>query len=137
MAKITSIDRAVARILAAQIEEVVRGFVDEQGLAVKYGGGAIAADGNSITLRYEVAIKNAEGIAETRERNDYKNLCTFFHLKPEWLDQEFTATGTVYNVSGLSQKSRKFPVLATRGDGKVFKFTALTIVNAFRAKEVK
>jgi hypothetical protein len=52
---------------------------------------------------------------ETVEQKAYKLFCTDYKLKPEWLGKTFRDRGVTYTITGLSIRSKRFPVLTDGG----------------------
>ena len=132
--KITELNRPSVELLRNKIEELLKPIEEEFNIKVSLNGGRFS--NTMYNPKIELSIINDEGgIAETKERTDYKRNCVFFDLKEEYLDQSFTVAGTEYLVVGLKPRSRKYPIIAkdTRSN-KSYKFGADTVRRAFKEK---
>ena len=119
-------DSATLKMLRNDLDSALKVVADKYGIGVKAGNATYSPE--NATFKVELAVKNEGGMAVTKEATEYKRMANFMGLKAEWLNQEFLFRGEKYLVVGLKPKSYKFPVLAKRYDGKVFKIP----VNAVR-----
>ena len=95
---------------------------------VKFELGNISYTPTSCKIKLSAAvIDTLSGVAETRERTNFKIYAPTLGLKREWLDKSFGYLGYQFVVVGLRPQSWKRPVLVQRNDGKIFKFTAETV----------
>lgn len=86
-----------------------------------------ASFGATVTFKLEAAPMDMNGDATSKTAEDFKRGAYLFGLQPTDLGREFIANGARYKVTGLAIKSRRFPILVEREDGKVFKFPAETV----------
>jgi hypothetical protein len=62
-------------------------------------------------------------------------MAKMYGMSPEDLGKSFTYGRDQYTIVGLSRKSHKFPLLAKRSDGKVFKFPVDVVSIFFHKKD--
>ena len=131
MAKIETIDRQTCRILANEIENELQVIAEKYGVSIKRGNASF--NSNDMTIKIEIAtISN--GVINSREAEDFKLYGKAFGLKEEWLNKTFkTYSGETIEIIGLKPRSRQYPVLGKKSNGRVFKYNA-NEVKAFMTK---
>lgn len=77
-------------------------------------------------IREAVEEGDLLAIESPREVTDYNRYREVYDL-PE-LGSEFVDRGETFTITGLNPRSTKYPVLATRADGKRFKFPVITVL---------
>ena len=115
-------DRVTLRVLRADIEAALASVAAKHNLTVTTGG--IRYSPTLATVKVEFA-KEGSG---NRVEQEFKRYAELFDLSPDDLGKKFKFNGAVFTVTGLKPNSPKFPLLATRADGKVFKFPVTTFV---------
>ncbi len=61
-------------------------------------------------------------------RRDWETYAKLFKLDPSWLGRTFETRGETFTIVGVKPLAEKFPVLAEKKDGRLFKFSAETII---------
>jgi hypothetical protein len=88
-------------------------------------------DSTYATLKFQFALKTANGTVASKESEDFKRWCNRYGLQPTDLGRRFSARGERYEIVGLKTKAHAYPILATKiGTGKCFKFGATTVKTA-------
>ena len=119
--KIDTFNKASCRVLRNVVEETLQEVAKEHGVCIKVGSGSFS--GNNFTFKVEASVIGANGIALSKEAESFKMLAKAYNLEASDLHREFTFRGDAYKIKGLSSRSEKFPILATKlSDGKTFKF---------------
>lgn len=123
-------DRPACREVSDKVLEALKPIAAQLGLSIKKHPGSYSSQ--NFVMKLEFAVIGEEGMAMTRERQDYTEQCWRFGLKPEWLDKIFTTdSGDSYQITGLRTRGRKFPVLATHTRTKKgYKFPARAVIRA-------
>ena len=121
-------DRNDLRTLNAAMQKALNTVAAEHGLQITLKAGSYEADGSRFTTKIEALAPNASGEIVSQEAKDFQNYATGYDLKPGDLGKVFQSNGHSYTISGMKPRSRKFPIIATRDDGKSYKFTAEAIV---------
>jgi hypothetical protein len=121
-------DLKKARQLEAEVIAMLKPLAEKHGMAVRLKGGTIYP--SELLIKVSIAEKSESGEALTREaitlrdhaeqfglpKDCYGKTVIFNHMKNE----EFV-------LIGIKPRSWRFPVLAKRKDGKVFKFPINTV----------
>jgi hypothetical protein len=119
---IKAFDRTNLRLISADIEAVLKPIAIKYGITFTYKGARFLAD--NATFKIEGATVGAGGVANTRERDNFKLYASMYGLKETDLDKEITYGGTRYIIKGLNTRRQKYPVVATRiADGKTILLT--------------
>lgn len=127
---ITEFNKDVCGRLGREIEEALKPLAEKHGIVIRYQGGRYAA--GQYYPKIECAVRMADGTVETTEVRDFKQWANAFGLEPTQLGQSFTHRGEVFKICGLKPSSKKMPVLASRKDGKTFKFGAELVAKALK-----
>lgn len=129
--KIETINRKVAQKLGDEISKALQSTAEKFGVDIKLGRCTFAA--NNCRFIIEVATLNESGIAETREREDFRTYAHVYGFAPDDLGKLFPFQNETYTIIGLKPQSRKFPILGRNGK-KVFKFMPSTVLKALGRK---
>ena len=122
-------DRKKVQLLRTKIAEVLEPLGKELGLKMSVVGNASFSNSN-VTFKVEVAEVNEDGEAQTRAVEEFKAYAVLYGLQEDMFGKTFTIGSNIYKICGLKAKAHKYPVLAKRSDGKVFKFSVSSILNA-------
>ena len=95
---------------------------------IKVELGQINYSPSNATASVQISSIDGDGVVNTRQREDYLMHCSFLGLNKDWIDKEFAHNGSIFKITGLKPKSRKYPVMAERTDGKTFKFPTDLII---------
>ena len=118
--KMKRIGSGELKLLATEIEEAVQSVAKKHGIQIKRGRGVYG--GANATLKLEIATMGTGGQVQTREAEDFKLYAKLYGMEADDLGKEFTDfDGEVYKITGFKPRSRKYPVLVERCDGKGFK----------------
>lgn len=131
MARTTQFDKAECKRVASAAESLLKIWAADNGLHVEVRGGTYAD--SSYSMKVEWSVVSEDGVINTRAMLDWKRYAAMYDLDPEWLGAEFMSRGISFTVCGFSPRSRKYPVLAKRADGKTFKFTPVALKRHFAA----
>lgn len=115
-------DRPTLRILGDEIEAALVPVAKKHGISIRRGRGTFTEE--SYTVRIECSLLNEKGEAVTKEAQDFQRYAGLFGLEPGHFGRVFQYQGERFTICGLKVRSRKFPILARRSDGKVFKLNA-------------
>ena len=85
---------------------------------------------NNCRFKLNVALLDGDGKAITEEADCFKNNAKLFGFEPDDFGRKFTFRGQSYTVCGLKPKSSKYPVIATSGNGKSYKFPCRAVLEA-------
>ena len=130
--KIQKVDRKAIRFLQEFVQENLQERANEEGLGVTFTlGSGRYSNGATGRITIEVSVNAPDGSEQTKEMLDYKEYAGLFQLDPGYLGKAFVFKGRSYTVAGLRPGATKFPVLATRDDGKRLAFPAETVARLF------
>jgi hypothetical protein len=127
--KISQLDRQTLQIVRTKMDEAL-GALEEIGIHARTGH--ISYQDQNATVKVEISVLGIGGEVVTKEALDYDHNRARRGL-PE-RGTQFTSRGTLYTITGFKPRSRKYPVLATRADGRTFKFP-IDAVKPERASE--
>ena len=120
-------DKPTVRATRERLQSALDAVASELGCQIKVGSATFERDGSRCTFKIDCAAVGEDGAVETREASDFTRCATQYGLRPDDLGAEFTKGGETFTVIGCKPKSYKYPILARRNDGKVFKFPAATV----------
>lgn len=110
---IKKIDRAACRLIGDEMEAAVQGVAEKHGLQITRGRSVYM--GPNATYKFEVAVLNADGQAETKEFTDLKTAIpyidgvTLADLDVEYNDP-FLPIGP-FKITGWRIRARKNPFI--------------------------
>jgi len=114
------IDKVTLQWLRKTLNTILAEFAAEEGISLKLGNCTFTP--SNFIFKLEGALINADGVAETKERDDFKYYATMYGLNASDLDKEFVFRNEKYKVVGLNPRSRKYPINVVRlNDGKRFR----------------
>ncbi len=120
--------RSKCNEVAAEAQRILRAHFGDQFQIDTKGG---TWSGGSYTMKMEFAEMGQDGVANTREVQDFCRLAERYGLDEADLGKEFGGgSGRRFKVCGVKPKSHTYPILGARldangrEDGKVFKFPA-------------
>jgi len=108
-----------AKNILARIEAELPALGQKLGLKLTPGR---ASYGDTVELKIEAAPILADGSAISKEAEDFKRYAMDYGLEPSDLGRTFDSNGWTFTLTGLRPGRPKFPLLARRSDGKIFKF---------------
>lgn len=112
--KIEKITRALCKTLRDQLNAALVPLAKELGVTIRCGNASYSD--NAVKFKLEVAVDGYDPVKE-----EYEQLCLLYRLTKEQRGEAFTYNGHRYTLAGISAKARKFPIIATRDDGKRYK----------------
>ena len=125
---IKSFDRNSCKVLSENMMKELEKVAKKYGVHVERGRGTFTGPNFDIKVKFSTV---SDGAVQTKERQDYERFHASCGLPGDLLDGQFVYNNKVYTVIGLKPRSKKYPVLAEREDGKVFKFGANFINSVF------
>ena len=128
------IDRDRCKTIRKHLEDALELFNKANPDIVAHVGNASYSHHNA-TFKIEIASVNTDGSVETKEARAFKQCAVMLGLIPENLGDIFTVRGQSYQIVGAKPRSPKYPILAERSDGKVFKFPESTVIRALGVRK--
>lgn len=120
--EINQLDKQSLTRIRDQINAALEMVADDLGLNITVGSCRYTA--KNATLKVEIATLSDDGSIQNKEREDFKIWAPSYGLSSGDLGKTFESNGNTYEVCGLKRRSRKYPILAKRADGRMFKFAA-------------
>lgn len=124
--QLTQFDRTSVRALAESIEQALQAVGNQYGVEIKRGSGRFDAGEFKLSLHCTVLA----GATERKNENDrleFELYAYRYGLTGTDFGRTFTSGDTTYTIVGVKPKSKRFPIICERADGKRFKMTALTV----------
>ena len=112
-------------ILRADITAALATVAKTHGITIATG--RCTYTGQTATFKLDIGTISGDGVAVTKEAESFTRNAVIFGLLPEDLGKSFVSGGLSFVVAGLKPASTKYPILARREDGKVFKFGEDTV----------
>ena len=124
-------DREAVREARDDLQRAVVDFEGSHGVEVKIGNAKFTD--NNMVFVLEVALKDADGTAISKEAEDFKFHACRLGFKASDLGREFVSwNGKRFVVQGLARKNRKYPILAKcLDDGRTYKMTSEQVLKGF------
>lgn len=131
MEKIERFDKGNMKMLREEIEAVLDFIYNDYGVKLEIGN--ITYSGEKFTTRltgYAGAPAEKEKLERKADQaeKDFGILSLLYGLAPDDLGKTFAASGHIWKIKGIKAKSKKYPILCSREDGKMFKFSASTVL---------
>ena len=107
------------------IEKALREVGSEYGLSFEVG--KIGFFDTSLTAKIECVINNEENGDNSVAKHIWDKHCVIFALKPEDFGKTFESKGNIFEICGCKPNNTKYPILAKKSNGRVFKFNVASI----------
>ena len=108
------------KFLRDLINTTLKDISAQQKLDIRAGN---ASYGDSyIDFKLTCTLKGDKNEILGKEAEAFKDNAYLLDMKPEDLGKKFKFNNKTYTLIGMKTKSRKFPLLGKRDDGKVYKF---------------
>ena len=106
-----------------EILDAIKPIIDKYGISANFNA-AGSYDSNSVLLKLELCVINkSTGLADTKERRDFRQNAIFWGLSPDDLDRHFVYNNKSYKIIGARPKSRAYPIIGESvAHGKRYKF---------------
>lgn len=117
--KITQLDRQNLKLLRSEIDVALKSLGDKYGIAFQAGNASFTY--NNATFKLECNTIGVGGEVIDKDMAEFKSYGSMYGLKDTDLGRLINYNGNIYTVKGLRSSSKKFPIIAKRQDGKMFK----------------
>ena len=107
-------------VIREAIEDNLKEFANEHNLALRFVSGSF--NDHNMTCKIEFAVKDESGKTQSKEADDFKFYGPSYGFKVTDLGRSFRLRNQNYTITGLKPRSRLYPILARRDDGKLYKF---------------
>jgi hypothetical protein len=120
MSKIEKIGKPECRIIRETVTAALNEALAEFGLKANLGN--MTYSGSNVTSKLTVSVADYNA-----DEEEFKKGCWKYNLKPSDFGRKFESNGDTFTLCGLKPRSRKYPFLGRRGDGKKYKFPASVV----------
>lgn len=124
------LNRATLRAISTDAEAALASVAKKHGVQIDVGG--IRYNADHATMKVEIAAIASDGTAKTKEATDFERYADSYGLKASDLGREFNYLGDTFTLIGAKPRSTKYPLLAKRSDGKVYKLPLNVVKYALR-----
>lgn len=132
--KITHFSREACHDLFKSVDAALRIIGQEHGITLKRGRATFTID--NCVMKITAAIER-NGVVQTPDAKAYLSQYFLYDLPSDGLGKTFTYLGYAYTIIGLRPRSRRYPVITTRSDGRVTKFPAATVRGALLTQDLR
>lgn len=115
--KIKQIGRDECKMIRELVNMALEDALSDLGLKASIGN--MTFDYETVSSKLTIAIEEYDA-----GKSDFMKGCWKFDLNKSDFGRKFESNGEVFTICGLKPRSRKYPILGKRADGKVFKFPA-------------
>lgn len=131
---IKTFDRQACRDVRKELDLALAELGKKLGLSIKSGRGSFTP--TDLTIKVECAVIGDGGEVMNKEATEFKQYAKSYGLEPTDLGKKFPFRHDEYTIVGLKGRSYKFPILAKRSDGKIFKFPSKDVLRYLGRHEV-
>ncbi len=117
---ITQFNKSACNTVADEAMAALQEVATRHGLTLKREGGRF--DTGSFTLKTTFVCTTEGGIPADWARN-----AKLLGLEPSDFGKSFVSRGQTYTICGVKIRARKYPVLAKKADGGIYKFPEATV----------
>lgn len=119
----TTVNRQTAKAIGAEIKSALQEVAGRHGMTVEYKGVTFDPTG---MIRPRVELRTASA-----DESEFSLYATRYGLEPKDYGAEFTSSGRLFRISGVSPRSPKRPILCEEvATGRTFKFTPAGVTRA-------
>jgi len=122
MPKINEFTRKNLRELLDAMETALQEVSKEYNVNIKLGRAKFSSE--TFDVKFSGSLASIDGKSKTREEIDFERYAFRYGLTPEDLGKEFDFVGEKYKIIGARPRATKYPICATKGDGKTYRFRA-------------
>lgn len=117
--KITKFDRTNLRDLRQDIDAALKAVADKHGISIRAGNARFMPQSASMKLELGTIGEGGQVIDTSAE--EFKVYAPLYGLSADDLGKKFKSfDGCIYTITGCRPKSRRFPIIAARADGRAF-----------------
>ena len=116
-----SMTSARIKRLRVLIEDELKSLGEREGFSITVGNATFMT--NSVTFKLKASTVNSDGSVNTEEAEAFTREARLYGLDPEMLGKTYKTPRGDFTVAGLNRRGRKFPILASNGNGSLYKFS--------------
>ena len=118
-------NKAKVKALRAAIEKAVAQVEQEWDVDVTVGNARFTNE--SVKFQFNVVEKrtdsNGQAVTVSLEQIDFERNCWKWGLQATDIGRQFFHNGKRFTLTGSKSRAHRYPIQATRSDGRTFKFT--------------
>jgi len=129
---ITQITPAICKDMREQLNAALALVAKD--FNVSFDIGKMTYSSDSVTMKVEALLNNADGTTTTPEAKAYLEMANrpYTEAEPEWLGKEVTTvSGEKLTLVGYRPRARKQPYIVTKGNGKQYIMTEVALFRAY------
>ena len=124
------INREACSLISEQVVEELKNLEKKYGIKFEAAGGNFTK--TNYTMKLSASIVES-GKVLTRESEAFKKNAHLYGFKSTDLGRQFLKNNTIYKITGLNTRGRKFKILGERMlDGVAMKFTVDSVLSALK-----
>ena len=122
-------DKKDLAALREALDAAVKMVAEEHGINGIVKNARYERDGSMVSIGIDFTRVNANGVVETKERNDYLAYAEMEGMKTEWIDKKFShPQHGAFSIIGYKPRSQKYPVLYNRIGKRAYKASVAQII---------
>ena len=126
--------KAIVREIADEAIVMLEELADKRGISVTYGGGNYSK--SNAVLKFEFAILNEGGVAQTRTVEDWATFAPRYGLPVDGIGKMFQTGNGYFRIVGWKHGNSKYPVICEKvADGKQYKMTPMQVKAGLKMME--
>ncbi|KKN65710.1 hypothetical protein LCGC14_0478490 [marine sediment metagenome] len=118
-------NRATVRNLMNECADALKVVADKYDLDLVRKSVTYQTNECPIAFKMITRATDDDGNVISPNENEWKRNAILFGMKASDFGKEFISNNRKYTISGIKPRSTKYPILARRSDGKVFKFSTV------------
>jgi hypothetical protein len=117
-------DRPQVKLVREVIQKELDKLAQNMKMTIRVGNASFTP--TTITFKVAVAAIGEDGKVHSPEAENFKKFAVMYGLQPTDLGRQFRSWhgNELYTITGLSPRRSKYPIHASRSDGRRFKFGA-------------
>ncbi len=124
--------RSTLRTINDDIDAALKAVGEKHNVVIKTGNATFSPA--NATVKVSIATVTADGVVETKERDDFRRKALRYGLPSDALDKVVMIAGRSFKVTGLNPRAKAYPVILTDTfTGKRYKYTVNTVSKALTA----
>ena len=120
--KITQLNSDAMQLIRSQVEMALERIGNDLGVSLTLGRGSYAPRQGTGRFTMDVSSAAQDGSIVTKEGKLLDQFAVALGLPMDVRGKTFMQKGHLFTITGYAPRSTRFPILADRADGKVFKF---------------
>lgn len=121
-----SMDKIKVHQLQKAILDALHEVEEDFDVTISWGRGTYSQ--NNLTAKLAINTNGEDGLANSREADDFKRFCYRLGMNADDLGREVRVNGKVMVITGYATRNRKYPItVRDQSTGKNYKVTLETV----------